>query len=187
MSWRAIALSYAVLAVLAAYYFGFERPPRPHPVHRGARPHLVDFRADDIRELRLLRGGNRIVCRRKGERWVVVEPLGAAVPSDLVAALVDGLAGGQGVQVVRTETSNAAGFGLDEGTRVEFVVRGRERPVEVVLGGLNPTRTAVYARRIGAPFVYLLGRNIRYYEDLIFAAAGGRGARPGPQPERATG
>ena len=40
----------------------------------------------------------------------------------------------------------------------------------MTIGETNPTGTAVYARRGGNPVVVLIGRNVRYYEDLIFQA-----------------
>jgi len=46
----------------------------------------------------------------------------------------------------------------------------------VTIGDANPTGTAVYAQRQGAPDVVLIGRNVRYYEDLIFQALPAGGA-----------
>ncbi|HYV57490.1 MAG TPA: hypothetical protein VE911_08095, partial [Candidatus Nitrosopolaris sp.] len=43
----------------------------------------------------------------------------------------------------------------------------------VTLGGTNPTGTAVYARLAGAPEVVLIGRDVQYYEELIFQALAG--------------
>jgi hypothetical protein len=40
----------------------------------------------------------------------------------------------------------------------------------VTIGGANPTGTAVYAQRQDSADVVLIGRNVRYYEDLIFQA-----------------
>ena len=34
----------------------------------------------------------------------------------------------------------------------------------------NPARTAVYAQRSDSPRVFLIGLNVRYYEDLLFEA-----------------
>jgi hypothetical protein len=42
--------------------------------------------------------------------------------------------------------------------------------VVIRIGGTNPTGTAVYARREGATAVVLIGRNVSYYEGLIFEA-----------------
>ncbi len=40
-----------------------------------------------------------------------------------------------------------------------------------MIGGRNPTRTAVYARRSDQPAIFLVGMNLSYYIDLIFDAA----------------
>ena len=67
---------------------------------------------------------------------------------------------------------------------------GSAHEVTVFLGDRNPTHTALYARRAEDARVYLVGLNLRYYEDLIFTAAGairalrGRSARE-PRTKRA--
>jgi hypothetical protein len=58
-------------------------------------------------------------------------------------------------------------FGLDaDATRVELVPSGGA-PETLWLGAANPSGTAVYARRLGVDGVILVGRTLRYYEELI--------------------
>ena len=53
------------------------------------------------------------------------------------------------------------------------IIEGEGEPgtETIFIGGYNPTKTAVYARKDGSPEVVLLGYNVKYYEDLIFQAA----------------
>jgi hypothetical protein len=122
-----------------------------------------------VQEVRLSRGGRTVVSRREAGGWRIVEPAEASIPPDLIGAFASALTESEEIARVGTETNREA-FGLDErATRVE--VKGeRGDPVIVTIGGANPTGTAVYARRQGSAEVVLIGRNVRYYEDLIFQA-----------------
>jgi hypothetical protein len=119
--------------------------------------------------------GRSIEARRDDGRWHVVAPAGVSVPPDLLAAAVATLTAGQSAEVVNDgATGDLASFGLTEPTSEMEVAFDGEAPerVRVIFGARNPTRTALYAKRADAPTVYLVGLNVRYYEDLIFEAAG---------------
>lgn len=169
MRWRQVIVLYVVAATLGGWYWFVERHPAPATVEERRRPFL-QLEADALREVRLHRDGRTVVSRREGEGWVIVEPAGGFVPSDLISAFTAALAGAEEIARVAEQPTDPAEFGLDGGaSRVELVPRSGEAVV-IVLGGTNPTGTAVYARREAAPEVLLVGRNIRYYEDLIFQA-----------------
>lgn len=172
MGWRQVVGLYAVLAVLAVLYVVVE-PPRPEIETDAppARPKFLTVGRDDVAEVRLEREGRPVTLLRVGARWQVVEPAGAAVPTDLVRAFVEALVDADEIDRVAAVPTEVAPFGLDDdATRVTIVEAGEAEPTVVLLGRTNPTGTALYARRVGAAGVVLIGRNIRYYEDLIYEA-----------------
>jgi hypothetical protein len=164
-----------VLLVLGGEYWMVERPKQGYPTAERVRPRFLALEPDDVREVRLSREGRTVVSRRDATGWTVIEPAGASVPSDLMAAFTTALAGAEEIGRMGEAEVDAPAFGLDQhAARVEMVPE-RGASVVVAIGGPNPPGTAVYARRQGAREVILIGRNIRYYEDLIFqAAAAGR-------------
>ena len=181
MSWRAVGVIYAVFALLVAFVLRFEREPAVEPPTPDAAParSLLGVEPSAVRAVTFLRGGARVRAERGDGRWRVVEPAGAAVPSDLVDAAVATLTAGQVSEVVADDTRGAglSAFGL--GTPSSTIVvttegEGGSREVTVLFGDPNPTRTAVYARLAGGPRAYVVGLNVRYYEDLIFEAAASR-------------
>ena len=172
MRWRQVAVAYLVLAGLAAEYWLVERPrarPERETSPEPARPRFLPVLSPaDVREVRLTRGDRTVVSRREAEGWTVVEPVGTAIPSDLIGAFATALA--QAEEIARVGHADADSFGLREGaTRVELRAESGE-PVVVTIGGANPTGTAVYAQRADSADVVLIGRQVRYYEDLIFQA-----------------
>lgn len=182
MTWRRVAQIYLVLAVLAAFFVSFEREsrqPAPDAVPAGPERSLLGTDAAAIEAVVFRRESALVRAQREGDRWRVVEPAGAPVQSDLVAAALATLTAGQ----VSEGMVDAAGeelqtFGLAKPlAEIEVTLAGNPaRTRRVFLGADNPTRTAIYARRDDRTTVFLVGRNLRYYVDLIFQAAAGRSA-----------
>jgi hypothetical protein len=170
VGWGRVILCYLVLAALAAEYWLVERPRAPRADAAPTRPRFVHVRPGDVRQLRLSREGQTVVSRREGSAWAVVEPTGTSIPPDLIGAFANALTEAEEIAHVGGADADPEAYGLDaRATRVE-ITGERGDAVVVRIGGTNPTGTAVYARREASPDVVLIGRNVRYYEDLIFQA-----------------
>lgn len=171
MRWRQVGLLYVVAAALAADYVLVERrrPGQPE-TNRPARARFLPLDTDGVREIRLSHGGRTIVTRRSEGRWAVIEPADAPIPSDLITAFVEALMGAEEIERVASNPALASAFGLDAHAATVELRKGDGPPVVVTIGTTNPTGTAVYARRGDGPEVVLIGRNVRYYQDLIFQA-----------------
>ena len=175
MGWRQVVVLWVACVALGGAWLWTE--PRVAPeVPDGAAPAqpatpaFLDVPAAAVAGVRLERPDRRLVVRRDGAYWRVVEPADAVVPSDLVSAFVQALLGAREIARVPARPEDLAGFGLgDDAARVTLEVDGTPGIV-VLLGGLNPPGTAVYARREGADAVVLIGRDVRSYEDLLFGA-----------------
>jgi hypothetical protein len=62
-----------------------------------------------------------------------------------------------------------AQFGLDNPrSEITIEAKGKAQPIKLAFGNENPTHTAVYAQILGVPKVFLLGRNLDYYQGLMF-------------------
>jgi hypothetical protein len=170
MRWRQVMVLYAVAAALAGDYL--LQSPREKTAERPtvrARTRVLGLDLASVGEITIDHGGRRFVARRAGDGWEVDEPAGANVPSGLVQAFVVAVVDAEAIE--RQEAmADLTQFGLDEGaTRIE--VRPSGGPPETLwLGTTNPSGTAVYARRLGTPGVLLVGRTLRYYEELIVQA-----------------
>ena len=170
MTLRRAAVYWACFLGLGVYYVaGLRRPAVPPAAHltRGA---FLEVPENQIQAVDVRRGDTVVRCRRAAERWQIVEPAGAAVPSDLVAALVANLTQLPDVEVVQEEATELAQFGLDPPVSQITLTLDHERTMSVRVGNRNPSSTAVYAQRADSPRVFLIGLNVRYYEDLLFEA-----------------
>jgi hypothetical protein len=176
MTWRRIAIYYALGIALGGYFFLVEwDPARDKPIPTPSRvvtqSRFLPVSREDVSELELRRDGATVTCRREGERWIVIEPAGAKVASDLITSFVENLTPEREVQIIETAAKDLSLYGLDQPSAT-VTVKGRNMLATVLLGGPNPTGTAIYARKENSLQVVLLGTSVSYYEDLIFEAAG---------------
>lgn len=177
MTWRRVAIVYATLALLVAAIVVSERrrtedapPPPDAPMHS-----LLERDASAVAAVTFARAGRVVRAAKTAGRWRAVEPAGTQISPDLIEATIATLTAGQSAEMLVAEPVELAAYGLDApSATVEVVLTDAPtRPITVVLGGRNPTRTAVYARRNDHPGVFLVGMNLSYYIDLIFDAAAG--------------
>ena len=170
MRWRGLAVLYLVLVALAADYWLIERERPPATEEAPPRSRFLPLDPAALREVRLERNGQRVVGRLRPEGWEVVEPAAGPVPPGLIAAFASALASAEEIAHVAGAGADPSAFGLGDGAvRIELVSDAGPAVV-VTMGGTNPTGTAVYAQRVGTPDVVLIGRQVRYYQDLIFQA-----------------
>ncbi len=165
----------AVWLLLTTYYVLFERQPGPGaPEVAPRRGALVDFDGNEVIAVDVESGSRRVRALGAGDRWQVVEPSGAAPPADLIAAFVAALTAAD-VEIVDADGAKAQEFGLDGPGRRVTLRRRDGSSTTIVLGARNPSQTAIYARREGAPEIVLLGLNVQYYFDLLMGSAAERG------------
>jgi Domain of unknown function (DUF4340) len=127
---------------------------------------------DSITVTRTAAGGTESLKYHKtadGKLFQLVEPPNAFMPQDLMQAMAALLLNAKQVEVVAQNTHDLAEFGLDHPqTEMTIVAPGKPQPIKIYFGAENPTRTAIYAQIEGVPKVFLLGRNLEYYQTLMF-------------------
>lgn len=163
------ALAYVVVAaVLATIYVVTAPPPPPSPA---ALPPAREAPTPAIDSLRLETEGRTVRATRVDGQWEVVEPVGATVPADLIAALVAAVLETD-ADPVSNDTDRLADFGLVTPWARLSLGRPNGTPVTLALGNANPAATGVYGRLEGNPQIILLGLNVRYYIDLVLKQSG---------------
>jgi hypothetical protein len=104
-----------------------------------------------------------------GKLFQLVEPPGKFVPQDLMTSMVQLLTDAKSVEVVSENSNDLAQFGLDHPKSVITIdSQDKPQPIKLAFGNENPTRTAIYAQILGVPKVFLMGRNLEYYQTLMF-------------------
>jgi hypothetical protein len=104
-----------------------------------------------------------------GKLYQLLVPAKAFIPQDLMQATAELLLGAKSVEVVAENNNDLKQFGLDQPSAVMLVqAPGQDKPIKITFGAENPTKTAIYAQIEGVPKVFLLGRSLEYYQDLMF-------------------
>lgn len=172
MTWPRAMAYWACSLVLGVFYLlVLRQPSRPTPAHLTRAPFL-SLAENEIDALDLRRGATTIRCRRVAGRWRVVEPATSQVPSDLVAALIANLTQLPEVEVVDEGGGDVTQFGLNPPVSQMTVTMAGGKLVHLRLGSRNPSGTAIYAQRDDSRRIFLIGLNVRYYEDLLFQGVG---------------
>ena len=88
MTWRRVALYYALLAVALVYYWSSD--PGRNPVMPSSENEipLVDVALDRLTEVRVFANGEHVLLHQEGGRWQVVEPSDVQVPADLIGSFI---------------------------------------------------------------------------------------------------
>ena len=171
MTWRSAAVYWLSFVALFTYNRVVLEADRSQPL--AARPPFIEVAASEISTLDIERGGQHLHAERADGSWKVTVPAGSSAPADLVGAVVESLTSIPDVEVVSEAPPPSDDFGLNPPATTITLGRGAVAPITVRFGQLNPTSTAVYAQRGDSPRVYLLGRNLGYYLDLLLPPAGG--------------
>ena len=104
-----------------------------------------------------------------GKLYQLVSPQGKFIPQDLMSALVQLLVSAKSVEVVSEDSKDLKQFGLDHpSSEITIEAKDKPQPIKIAFGNENPTHSAVYAQILGVPKVFLMGRNLDYYQGLMF-------------------
>lgn len=176
MTWTRALTYVGIWAVLSAYYVIVEHEPFPVAESGGpsAAPQvrLLPFGAADVTAIDLRARGLHARFARRDEQWRVVAPAGREVPGDLVAAIVSAVTEPATMEVVGSSDEPGTDFGLGHPAAQLTFHLANGTATRVLLGARNPSQTAVYARREGAPEIVLMGLNVQYYVGLVMEALG---------------
>lgn len=170
MSPRPAILFSLLLVILLLYYLMIDRGKTLQIHGEQEKANLLEL-AGGVEAVDLNRGGERVRFQKTsdGKLFEVVAPQGGFAPQDLMNAIAGLLMKSNEVEIVNDNASDLAQYGLDHPvSEVDIQTPGKSAPVKVYFGGENPTHTAFYAKLEGSPRVFLLGMDLRYYQDLMF-------------------
>ncbi|HYL60335.1 MAG TPA: DUF4340 domain-containing protein [Candidatus Acidoferrales bacterium] len=163
------AIIYAIifLALLPVYFWSL---PKIQPASTLQEKEESLLKLDSIEAITVTVGAETLKFQKLASgRYDVVEPPGKFIPQDLMNAMIQLLVQAKSVEVVSETDKDLAQFELDK-PKAQLTIEsaGRSQPIKLEFGSENPTHTAVYARILGVPKVFLLGRNLEYYQQLMF-------------------
>ena len=171
MSARPAIVFTALFLLLLPIYLYFDRPADQRAAAKTEQQQESLLKLNGIESITLKRGSEMLRYEKTadGKLFQLVEPQGKFVPQDLMQALASLLISAKQVEVVAENSNDLAQFGLDH-PRSEMTIggTGTGQPIHIFFGAENPTRTAIYAQIEGIPKVFLLGRNLEYYQSVMF-------------------
>jgi hypothetical protein len=159
-----------LVAILFPYYYFVDRPELRIKDVKSEQQNLLDI-SSGLDSIIVTRGDEKIHFTKTadGQHYQVVEPEGKFIPQDLMQALASLLVGSKSVEIISENPNDLKEFGLDQ-PKGQLILQGtsKPKPITIFFGNENPTQTAVYARIDGSPKIFLLGKNLEYYQQLMF-------------------
>ena len=169
MSWRPAIVFSVALAVLLPFYLLVDRNYAHSVQMTVEKADVLGLEAID--GITVTRGAETAAFHKTpdGKLFQIVSPAGAFVPQDLMNAMTSLLVRSREVEVIADSTDDLSQYGLDHPrVQMDIHVPGKPAPVQISLGNENPTHTAVYAAMAGSRKIFLLGMDLKYYQDLMF-------------------
>jgi hypothetical protein len=176
---RPAILFSVLLVILLPFYFYVDRA-KLHDIQvtDQKKANLLDLKGVD--GITLSRGTEKIHFQKTGDGklFQVTTPVGAFVPQDLLTALSGLYLKSEEVEII-AEGGELSQYGLDRPVMVaEVTSPGKAAPIRLSFGNENPTHTATYAKLDNSPQIFLLGMDMKYYQDLIFEWLEGKQGKP---------
>jgi len=164
----AVVLTALILLLLPIYLY-FDRPELP-AINELKQQQESLLKLDAIDGITLVRGDESIRYKKTadGKLYQLLQPANAFIPQDLMQAMAALLVNARQVEVVADNTNDLSQWGLDHPRSEMTIDSAGGQPIQIFFGSENPTHTAIYARIEGIPKVFLLGRNMEYYQSLMF-------------------
>jgi hypothetical protein len=169
LSWRPAIVFTAAIAILLPFYLLYDQQFAHEVRAKVARANILDV--DSVSSVTMKRGNDTVKFESTadGRLYKVVTPPGAFVPQDLMKAITSLLIKSNEVDIISENTEDLTQYGLDHPSgQMELETPGKPQSIKLVFGNDNPTRTAIYARVEGSKKVFLLGLDLKYYQDLMF-------------------
>lgn len=169
MSARPAILYTALFFVLLPIYL-WSRPVLRAPSELEQRQESL-LKLGDIQAISMTRGTESLRFQKTadGKLYQVVAPQGKFIPQDLMNRMAESLAHAKSVEVVAENAADLRQFGLEHpASEITIESAGQAQPIKIAFGNENPTLTAVYGKLEGNPKVFLLGKDVEYYQQLMF-------------------
>ncbi len=163
MRWRSLSLLVVVLAALAGGYYALETKGN-RSGSDGNR--LFHTEEKDVEEIVITRGEGRIVLKREGNAWRLIEPVQATADDTEVTSLLHTLLEAKEERRIEDAPTNLADYGLERPSiRLGLTLKGGKTSPTLLLGDLNPNGRSVYVKRPDQPAVFLATVVVRLRTD----------------------
>lgn len=155
MSGRRVLLLAVLVLTAGALVLLVDAPVRRTGEESVSGPRLVRMAPASVERVALTIGEHHAAAQRVAGQWTVGGRPASAALGDALDDFVRTLSKLRAVD--RFRPRDGATFGFEPVPRAVIEVAGTRKTVRILLGELNGARSAVYARRDGDPYVWLVG------------------------------
>ncbi|MBC7364275.1 MAG: DUF4340 domain-containing protein [Candidatus Aminicenantes bacterium] len=127
---------------------------------------LTDFQASEVEKISLKNQDQSIITLARDEKgnWQIVEPIKAEADNYEANSLAENFASLRVEHVVEKEASDLKTYEIPK-KEVILWIKGKNEPVQILIGMENPLDHTLYAKRADQPAVVLLPSYLKYSLD----------------------
>lgn len=161
---RTMALLGAFLILLAAVLF-FDTRGRKRAADKEKEGKLVDLAPADLVKMSL-KGGDAVLTFERDAKgdWMITGPLESGADAVEVGGLADGFSNLRIERVVAPAPADLSTYGIPE-KELSLWVKGKDRPVRILIGMENPIDKTLFAKRDDDPRVVLIASSLKAVLD----------------------
>jgi hypothetical protein len=157
---RTLALLGAFLVLLAAVLF-FDARGKKRTAEKEKEGLLVDLASADLVKMSLKAGEGVLTFERDDKGvWKITEPLLTGADAAEVGSLADGFSGLKIERVVVTSPADLSAYGIPD-KELSLWVKGKDKPVRILVGMENPIDKTLFAKRDDDPRVVLIASSLK--------------------------
>ncbi|MBI3075414.1 MAG: DUF4340 domain-containing protein [Deltaproteobacteria bacterium] len=152
---RTLVVLVVFLALGAFYYFYEVKGGKAREEAEDKAKKVFDVKEEEIAEILLRKGAREIRLQKKDGAWRLVQPLETPADADAMRQLLVTLTGAQKEREVEPKPASLEPYALQK-PEMTVSLRTKGAPIQLALGGKNPTGAFLYAKREDRPPVFLL-------------------------------
>lgn len=157
---KTLVLLGAFLVLLAAVLF-FDARGKKRAAGKEKEGKLVDLPSSDLVKMSLKSGDSVLTFERDANgEWKITEPLETGADETEVGNLAAGFSGLKIERVVATAPADLSAYGIPD-KELSLWVKGKDKPVRILIGMENPIDKTLFAKRDDDPRVVLIASPLK--------------------------
>ncbi|MGH7412137.1 MAG: DUF4340 domain-containing protein, partial [Candidatus Methylomirabilis sp.] len=159
MRWRSLGLLALTLAIVAGAYYALEAKGKKSE-DDAKRVFLGDEK--EVEQISIKKGEQRIVSRREGDGWRLIEPVRAKADTTEINSMLRTILTAKQERTIDEQAKNLGEYGLEHPSiLLTLTLKGGKDLPALFLGDKNPNGFSVYAKRGDQPAVFLVVDTLR--------------------------
>ncbi len=161
MKGKQILISLLILVLLSVYlYFGEIKKRQKKEIEQNKQETIYqDLKKDDVTEIVVQTIENKVICKKVGNDWMMVEPLKTFADDSIIGSIIERHSSAKSSRII--EDADLSEYGLDK-PEVYIELVTKDKTYRLNMAGYTPVGDSAYAALPGnTKTVYIIPKHLR--------------------------